>query len=180
MTLLTFNFKRQWCKGTIGFCFMSEFSRNRYAHLLLRNIAGRRPIEIVHRLCLLSLGFRVVINTQSSRFFKLLQLFHLETVVFLESLLFWKVINMSRDLNESGRNYLLKLGRTGQSWFSIQDDFNKYFVCLDHARLVVLVLYHPHQPLLHPLQRAQVPRARGTDLFMSKLHSTEYWDMFIA
>jgi hypothetical protein len=42
----------------------SEYSSMRYRHILPR-------IEIVPRLCLSTFGFHVVINTQSSRFFKL-------------------------------------------------------------------------------------------------------------
>jgi hypothetical protein len=42
----------------------SEYSSVRYRHMFPR-------IEIVPRLCLSTLGFHVVIKTQSSRFFKL-------------------------------------------------------------------------------------------------------------
>jgi hypothetical protein len=42
----------------------SAYSSGRYRYMLPR-------IEIVPRLCLSTLGFHVVINTQSSRFFKL-------------------------------------------------------------------------------------------------------------
>jgi hypothetical protein len=42
----------------------SAYSNERYRHMLPR-------IEIVPRLCLFTFGFHVVINAQSSRFFKL-------------------------------------------------------------------------------------------------------------
>jgi len=42
-----------------------------YAHLLPRDIPGELTDEIAPRLCLSTFGFHVVINAQSSRFFKL-------------------------------------------------------------------------------------------------------------